>query len=159
MLTTLPDVKRRTVTVNRGKNVRANNHEYWHQEFTRADRKGEKCEAKWDPMDIYHLHVFFNGRWLKCRISNRVRKPVPSERIALSEELHRESQINSQARKRGYRELAKVLDQEETKQADRLMEEHALDNGGEAESDLTIDASGDADFNLWEDDVPTSTMK
>lgn len=159
VLSTLPFIRRHTLTVRRGKNVRANNHEYWHQEFARADRKGEKCEAKWDPMDIYHLHVFFDGRWLKCRISNRVRKAVPSERMALSEELHRESQINRQARKQGYKELAKVLDQEEKKQAVRLIEAPELDDCGEAESDLAIETPTDEDFNLWEDDVPTSTMK
>ncbi len=160
IFSSLPFIKRRTLTVVRGKNVRANNHSYWNHEFARAERKGTKHEARWDPLDIYHIYVFYGGRWLKCKLSERDKKPVKSDVVAASEELHRESQVNSQAKEKGYKELAKILDQEEKKQAQRMSEEKELAVAAEVEDEELVAVDDDFDdFNLWEDDVPTSTVK
>ncbi|OUR90087.1 hypothetical protein A9Q81_20275 [Gammaproteobacteria bacterium 42_54_T18] len=159
IFSSMPFIPRRTATVKRGKPIRVNNHEYWHYEFTKAEPQGEKHDVKWDPMDVYFVYVYFGSRWLKCRLSKKVNRSVDENRLAKSEDMQQEAKANNEARSSGYKVIAQVVEDEEALKNDRPLPNVEPQHDFDEIVNKCEDDGLEDDFDLWEEDVPTSTYK
>lgn len=158
----LPSVPRKQVTLRRGKSVVYDYLEYWNNSFSHAPLKGIKVDMKWDPEDINFAYVFYEGKWLQCRLSNRKRRIKNDNKQLASEAMHQEVKINNIAKQKSYEKIASITESVEKEMINVKEENRLLNNGSLAEDmgeDGVNNVSEDKEFCLFDLEIPNIIEK
>lgn len=161
IFSSLPFIPRQQATLRRGKTIKAMGQEYWHHSFAQAPNDRIKVDVKWDPSDVTSVYAFYKGCWVQCKISKRFNRPISADRIERSEELLRETQINREAKKAGYKALSKTLVEQESQQAEsRKQRQQARENELDLELEcVEVVEVTDEDMDFWGVEIPSFKEK
>ena len=159
---TLPESKRRTAQLRRGKTIQVNRVEYWHSSFRAVRRDGETVPVRYDPFNLNHVYIFYKQEWIKCRAVRRQhRKASELEGAFLAQLRKRMLYLNEKAKDEARTEMAALVERLDEKQVSSLMFQESVvaeEDGGDVVAGVV--ESGDdsqSEDDVWGIAIPKSS--
>lgn len=114
---TLPEPKRPTAQLRRGKHIQVNRVEYWHPSFRAVKRDGETAPLRYDPFNLNHVYIFYKHEWIRCRAVRRQhRRASELEGAFLAQLRKRMLYLNEKAKDEARTEMAALVERLDAKQ-------------------------------------------